>query len=66
MKTDGQHDAFPCVGGQQGLTKREYFAAMAMNGLVSTDLYGIEDCAERAVKQSDALIKQLNKQQEKN
>ena len=44
-----------------GLTKREYFAAMAMQGFVSK--YGtdyLEECAKDSVKQADALIKALN------
>lgn len=48
-----------------GLTKREYFAAMAMQGIISNPnnhyvtSYSI---AERAVQIADALIEQLNKQ----
>ena len=45
-----------------GLTKREYFAAMALQGLLSTDndhsphnWYG-----EKSVELADALIKALN------
>lgn len=54
-------------GDYSGLTKREYFAAMAMQGLTS----GNEDInrsdfinyrTERAVQMADALIEQLNKQ----
>jgi len=65
MKTDGQHDAFQCVCGQQGLTKREYFAAMAMQGMVTLDLED-ETIARLAVDQADELIKQLNKTRETN
>ncbi len=51
---------------QSKLTKREYFAAMAMQGLVRMDLSISESkIAELSVMQADALIKQLNKQQEK-
>ena len=45
----------------KGLTKREYFAAMAMQGLI--DQYKIEYqyiCAKKSVKMADALIKALN------
>ena len=48
-------------GPTDGLTKREYFAAMAMQGFVSK--YGtdyLEECAKDSVKQADALIKALN------
>lgn len=48
-----------------GLTKREYFAAMAMQGLwQSTTDQCYEDyerIAEMSVKQADALIEALNK-----
>lgn len=51
-----------------GLTKREYFAAMAMQGLlvnyVSNGLYGNNPSypmvAEMAVSQADELLNQLN------
>ena len=45
-----------------GLTKREYFAAMAMQGLLSADDDGFvsfDECARVAVKQADALLKAL-------
>jgi hypothetical protein len=46
-----------------GLTKREYFAAIAMQGLISNSLSGRgpNGCAEDSVKFADALIKELNK-----
>lgn len=53
-----------------GLTKREYFAAMAMQGIVSIikEIYGesrdaYKYAAEDAVKQADALINALNEKQ---
>lgn len=51
-----------------GLTKREYFAAMAMQGLWQStpdptyDRYHV--IADMAVKQADALIKSLNETQQ--
>lgn len=52
--------------GGRGLTKREYFAAMAMQGLVSKDsgdTYGYEHAyTELAVGYADALIEELNKE----
>ena len=54
----------------QGLTKREHFAGLAMQGLLhvtfATSLYGTdvceyELCANAAVKQADALLKELDK-----
>lgn len=43
-----------------GLTKREYFAAMAMQGL--TAKYGLVKNPHEAVELADALIKELNKE----
>lgn len=47
-----------------GLTKREYFAAMAMQGIISNkdglDIK-IERIVESAVDTADALIEELNK-----
>jgi hypothetical protein len=48
-----------------GLTKREYFAGLAMIGLYSmkdTICWTDEDIAKMSVKQSDALLAELNKQ----
>jgi hypothetical protein len=50
---------------RNGLTKREYFAAQAMQGLVTTALSEIGSCemvAAEAVKQADALIAALNQE----
>jgi hypothetical protein len=48
-----------------GLTKREYFAVLAMQGLLTTaplEILGIEiGVAALAVKQADALINALNR-----
>ena len=45
-----------------GLSKREYFAAMAMFGFISQKhLESISDISEWSVKQADELIKALNK-----
>lgn len=43
-----------------GLTKREYFAAMAMQGMASLDI-DLKDKVEASVQLADALIKELNK-----
>lgn len=54
-----------------GLSKREYFAAMAMQGILSnpstpqkviTDEIGLLGIASFACKSADALIEALNKQ----
>lgn len=60
--------AFACIFEshlQEGVTKREYFATMAMQGLIPEAENDIEWCARRAVVMADALIKELNKQQDK-
>jgi len=46
-----------------GLTKRELFAAMAMQGFISnTNAKGsLEDFASDSVKLADALLKKLDK-----
>jgi hypothetical protein len=53
---------------QEGLTKREYFAAMAMQAIVSNSnshrLFGVDnmfDIAKGAINMADALIEELNK-----
>ena len=44
-----------------GLTKREYFAALAMRGLINAcDPDDRDDIVERAVKFADALFEELN------
>jgi hypothetical protein len=51
-------------GYQSGLTKREYFAVMAMQGLLSNNELGMSKentIAQLAVKQADTLIDELNK-----
>lgn len=61
---NGKQGAFACAsdyGYQQGLTKREYFAAMVMQGLMACpDISGSREIiAEESVKQADALLKAL-------
>ena len=43
-----------------GLTKREYFAAMALQGLLATGDYQAQ-IAKDAIYWADALIEELNK-----
>jgi hypothetical protein len=45
-----------------GLTKREYFAAMAMQGLLTSgmNVYKYDEVASVSVLHADELIKQLN------
>jgi len=81
MKTEGDHSIHPSVVTQEipndwreidikipGLTKREYFAAMAMQGMLQmgaqTENGGLtrhpNDLAKLAINQADALIEALN------
>jgi hypothetical protein len=48
----------------KGLTKREYFAGLAMQGMAMSDLK-FEDMAHDAVKMADALLAELRKQEYK-
>lgn len=49
---------------QEGLTKREYFAAMAMQGLASSGNFFLStELVETSVEIADLLIEALNKQQ---
>ena len=47
---------------QEGLTKREYFAALAMQGLLANNIYTnvANVVSANAVEHADALIAQLN------
>ncbi len=75
-ETPNKHlPAFACVNSdyiQEGLSKREYFAAMAMQGLVSNPewmkeykgekyLMQYKIIAEVAAKSADALLAELDK-----
>lgn len=66
MSTKWNDCAFPmdvsCGPNQTGLTKREYFAAMAMQGLATLDGTPEGYIAKYAVKHADALIEELNKE----
>lgn len=46
---------------QEGLTKREYFAGMAMQGLISGNGTHFSDIPEKSVEFSDALLAELEK-----
>ncbi len=58
----GKQSAFVTTNNsyQLGLTKREYFAAMAMQGLMVDSTISFNERAELAVEQADALIKKLS------
>jgi hypothetical protein len=64
--SNGNATIYPIVSGdfepESGLTKREYFAALAMQGLVAMDI-GLAPAgiALAAVKQADDLLRQLSR-----
>lgn len=61
------YPAFPTTQdvGDVGLSKREYFAAAALQGIISNGGYANEKrAAELAVDFADALINELNKKDE--
>jgi hypothetical protein len=66
METKANEPAYPNiqVPSLKGLTKREYFAAMALQGIIANkdglDIK-IERIVESAVDTADALIEELNK-----
>jgi predicted HTH domain antitoxin len=63
VKELGAQSTMPLLTNQSGLTKREYFAAMAMQGIVSS-LNGqimLEKVSKFAIMQADALLEELAK-----
>ena len=67
-KTNPEENAFPLYvdcnqDWENGLSKREYIAAMALQGMLASDTdftLGSEAAARDAVEYADALIKALN------
>ena len=56
--------AFPVdtnMCGQLGITKREYFALMAMQGMLSNRISGEIEISYMSIKYADELLKQLEK-----
>ena len=60
------NDEFNKTHGGVGLTKREYFAALAMQGLITNErtINIAENLVIDAIKYADALIEQLNNKTE--
>ena len=80
MKTNGNESVIPQTEQEHvdgdiltittgGLTKREYFTAMAMQGILSAQVATVyletNAVAIRARRQADALIKELNAEESK-
>ncbi len=64
---NGEQRAFPADARTHtdgGLTKREYFAGLAMQGMARIE-GNVEDIAHDAVKIADALLAELRKQEYK-
>jgi hypothetical protein len=68
MKPNGEQAAFANAGsdqgpGSMGLTKREYFAAMAMQGILAAPkdkfTFHQDHIASMSVRYADELLKQL-------
>lgn len=61
------NDTLDVIGKYGGVTKREYFAGIALQGLLATESdtpigeWNYEFIAATAVKSADALIKELEK-----
>ena len=70
--TEGKQPAFPVMhstGTYTGMTMMEYFAGLAMQGILNgiysriDNSWTLEDIANESVLQADALIKALNDKQ---
>ena len=63
MKNDQDQRAFAVDSHyQRGLTKRELFAAMAMQGILSdVNFLDFNDASKRAVRCADLLLKELDR-----
>ncbi len=63
---NSEAQAFPVAWGSAppilGMTKREYFAAMAMQGMTSNNSITVETVAAWAVQYADALLAELGKE----
>ena len=64
---DADMPAYPIIGatldGNEGLTKREHFAGLAMQGFISAGHGGMPNASELAnyaVRYADALLTELN------
>jgi hypothetical protein len=59
MIKDTNLQAFPSNQNTVGMTLRDYFAAVAMQGIIASDacLYTYEEVSQKAWKQADAMLK---------
>jgi hypothetical protein len=66
MRTKAKGPAFPLISDEgyiinAGLTKREYFAAMALQALLEDNTIERKYCVQSAVDYADDLIEELSK-----
>jgi hypothetical protein len=62
LKINGDDLAYPVdCNYSKSISKREYFAAMAMQGLVTDKSITYDTVAEFSIKMADRLISELNK-----
>lgn len=62
--SNSENTAFPCTHtSTDGLTKREYFAALAMQGLLANDYAtgGPEKFSKEVLEYTDALLEELDR-----
>ena len=52
----------PTRGNQTGLTKREYFAGLALQGILASKITDAQDVAKKAIVYAEALLKELEGQ----
>jgi hypothetical protein len=68
MDENGKQGAFASSSDrwrQTGLTKREYFAGIALQSFVNNYYSDCEYCAKMSVKMADALLAELEKTKNK-
>ena len=67
LQRGARTDSIPPHGPADGLTKREHFAAMAMQGFISDEAWsrkvGTAKLAALSVEAADALLAELEKSQ---
>jgi len=71
MSKNSEHTAYPIfdkygnAGYDKGLTKREYYAGIALQGILSNDRtitapYNMEVIVKESIRAADELLKQLD------
>jgi hypothetical protein len=62
---DWEEPAFPTTGYTKGVNKREYFAALAMQGICASNGWdqSMDGIVKASVEMADKLLKEFEKQQ---